>query len=597
MGVWARAARDLRYLRGLTRTLSRVRGVGLQSTTLACDDIEAAVDRFAQRTAIVFEGRSVTYAEFDEMANRFAHWATGRNIRRGQVVALFIPSRTEYPAIWYGLSKVGVITALINSQLTGPALIHALTISGAAHIVTDTETTSAFASVRSSLARPMTEWTIGGAGHGKDRSLDQTLKGVSSLRPTRDSVRGGLTGKDVVLYIYTSGTTGLPKAAKVSHVKAQVCMRGFAAGTNAKPGDRIYNTLPLYHSTGGLCALGAALLSGATMVLKPRFSAGQFWEDVVREECTMFVYIGEICRYLVNQPPQPGEAEHRIRVAFGNGLRAEVAQHMDQRFKIPMILEFYGSTEGNVSLLNFDGKLGAVGRVPKYLRGKFNVRIARFDVDRGEPERNMSGRLIECAPGEVGEMLGRITDQPRAAFAGYADRKDTESKILRDAFEKGDAWFRTGDLMRQDQDGYLYFVDRIGDTYRWKGENVSTNEVEACLSLVPGVQEANVYGVSVPGTEGRAGMAALVTTDAFELKTFQSTVEAGLPPYAQPVFLRLQPQLQTTATFKHRKTELAAEGFDPAKIRDPLFYRAAGKNYARLYAAAYRKVCAGEIRL
>jgi len=589
--------REARFVRGLLRTLKRVKSIRPDSPDLACDDLEAAVDRFGTRTAIVFEGKSLTYAQFDALANRYANWARGRGIKRGDVVALFMPNRLEYLAVWYGLSKVGIQTALINNQLTGAALAHSLNVSGAAHVIADAETAMAFEAVRAQLDRSMTEWIVGGGASRVDRDLDQTLKGVSSLRPDRAGARGELTAKDTALYIFTSGTTGMPKAAKVTHMRVQLYMRGFAAATESRPDDRIYIALPLYHSTGGLCAVGAALLNGAAIVLKRKFSATQFWDDVVGERCTMFVYIGELCRYLVNQPERPEERMHKLRLAFGNGLRPDVWERMVGRFRIPRVLEFYGATEGNVSILNFDGKLGAVGRIPSYVRSRFNVRLARFDVETEQPMRGSDGLCIECKPGEIGEALGKIGAEARMAYAGYADKAASSAKILRDVFAKGDAWFRTGDLMRQDSEGYFYFVDRIGDTFRWKGENVATTEVAGRLSEAPGVLEANVYGVQVPGAEGRAGMAAMVVDDGFDVAAFARFVEENLPGYAQPIFLRLQQQIETTGTFKQRKADLVADGFDPAKTRAKLYVKLPDKGYVKVTPSVYAKIQEGTVRL
>jgi len=597
LGLVAHAKREIRFVGSLLRTLRRLKGLAPGSPQLICDDLEAAVDKHAQRTAIIFETRSLTYAQFDALANRFAHWATGRGIKKGDTVALFMPNRLEYIAIWYGLGKVGVATALINNNQTGSALCHSLKISGAAHVIADAETAPAFEAVRDDIGRKMTEWIVGGgASATADRDLDRALKGASSLRPTRETARYGLTAKDTALYIYTSGTTGMPKAAKVTHMRAQSYMRGFAGATASGPSDRIYCALPLYHATGGLCAAGAALLNGGVLVLKKKFSASQFWDDIAEQRCTMFVYIGELCRYLINQPPHDAERTP-VRMAFGNGLRPDVWDKMLQRFKIGQILEFYGSTEGNVSLFNFDGKPGAVGRIPKYLRKRFNVKLVHFDVDTEEPERSAQGLCIECRPGEIGEAIGEIGDEPRTNFTGYADKTATEKKVLRNAFKKGDAWFRTGDLMRQDEEGYFYFIDRLGDTFRWKGENVATSEVSERLSDIPGVKEANVYGVAVPEADGRAGMASVVTGPDFDLKTFETQSEASLPAYAQPLFLRLQPEIEITGTFKYRKTDLVEEGFDPTKVKEPLYFRVPGEGYKPLDAAMYKRIKAGEFKL
>ncbi|WP_369060329.1 long-chain-acyl-CoA synthetase [Caulobacter sp. 73W] len=597
MRLKARIKRELRFLKGLRRTLGRVKSIAPDSSNLICDDIEASVDKFRDRQAISFDGRSLTYGEFDQLANRYAHWAKSQSLTRGRVVALYLPNRLEYVAIWYGLAKVGVVTALINNNLVGPALTHCLNISGASHIIVDSETAPHVDAIKSQLDRPMQQWTLS-APSGDQRDLVNALKSCSQLRPDRQNVRGDLVAKDTALLIFTSGTTGLPKAAKITHMRCQLYMRGFAGSTGSRETDRIYMTLPLYHATGGLCAVGAGLLNGGTVVLKKRFSATHFWDDIVAEQCTMFVYIGELCRYLVNQPEHPLERGHKLRLAFGNGLRADVWEEMQKRFAIPAILEFYGATEGNVSMFNFDGKVGAVGRVPKYLKKKFNFRLVQFDVESEEPIRGASGLCIECGPGQVGECLGRIDPKDaRATFTGYADKAATEKKVLHDVFEKGDAWFRTGDLMRTDSDGYFYFVDRVGDTFRWKGENVSTSEVAEHLSAVDGVQEVNVYGVEVPGSDGRAGMASLVVGPEFDIKTLAETVDRDLPVYARPVFVRLQPQIETTGTFKYRKIDLVQDGFDPNRIKDPIYFRAGAKGFVKITKAVHTKIVEGGYRL
>jgi fatty-acyl-CoA synthase len=379
-------------------------------------------------------------------------------------------------------------------------------------------------------------------------------------------------------------------------MRAQLYMRGFAGATGATADDRIYVTLPFYHATGGLCGAGAALLNGGSVVIRKHFSASHFWDDIAGENCTMFVYIGELCRYLAGQPPTPGEAKHKLRLAFGNGLRPDVWGEMVGRFSVPRILEFYGSTEGNVSMFNFDGKLGAIGRAPDYLKGLFNIRLARFDVETETPVRGPDGRCVEAGVDEPGECLGQIEDNARNAYVGYADKAASEKKVLRDAFRPGDAWFRTGDLLRKDREGYFFFVDRIGDTFRWKGENVATSEVAGALAAAPGVKEAEVYGVKVADLDGRAGMAGLVVGPDFDAKVFGAFVAQRLPAYAQPLFLRLLPSIAVTGTFKYRKLDMVKEGFDPAVVRDPLYVRGAG-GYQKLTRPLYAKVMSGELRL
>ena len=595
MRLKARLDREWRFLKGLNRTLARVKTIKPDSPNLVCDDLQAAVERWRNRPAMTFEGRGVTYGELDAMANRFAHWGKGLNLRRGQTVALFMPNRLEYFAVWYGLSKIGVVTALINNQLSGAPLAHCLKIAGASHCIVDSETSPVFEQVKGLLDKPMQQWVLGQANGGQ-RDLAQALKSCSQLPPDR-SVREDMTARDTALYIFTSGTTGLPKAARISHVRAQLYMRAFAAATGANEKDRVYVALPLYHATGGLCGLGAALLNGGSVVLKKKFSASHFWSDVAAEGCTMFVYIGELCRYLVNQPPVEDEDRHRIRLAFGNGLSADVWRELKTRFRIPQVLEFYGSTEGNVSLFNFDGREGAIGRAPKWLRQRFNVRLVQFDVEGEQPVRGPDGLCIECGPGQVGECVGKIGGDARGEFTGYVDKVASEKKILHDVLERGDAWFATGDLMRQDADGYLYFVDRVGDTFRWKGENVSTTEVAARLREVPGVREANVYGVEIAGAEGRAGMAGLVVGPEFDIKVLDEQMGRELPPYAQPLFVRLLPAIETTGTFKHRKLDLVVDGYDPARIRGPMYFKPAGKPYVKLTKAVFEKLQAGAYKI
>ncbi len=599
MGLWARIGRELKFFNRLQRVLQRIKPVDPESSTLVPDDWERAVDQWGDHVAVIFEDRQATYRELDAMANRFGHWIKGRGLKRGDVAALVMPNRIEYLAIWLGFSKVGVATALINNNLTGPALAHSLSISGATQIVCDGSTYEAVEAVRSQLAKSAMVWVSGLKPEDETsdrRGLDAAVKGASTVRPDK-SARGSMLAKDTALLIYTSGTTGLPKAARITHARAQMYMLAFAAATGGADKDRVYCVLPLYHSTGGLCGVGAALMNGGAVVLRTRFSATHFWNDVVDKQCTMFVYIGELCRYLVNTPVVENETKHKLRLAFGNGLRPEVWKTFQSRFRIPEILEFYGSTEGNVSLFNFDGKPGAIGRIPPYLRNSFNVRLAKFDTDKNEEERSANGLCIECKPGEIGEAIGGIGKDSRRAYTGYADKAASAKKVLHDVFEKGDAWFRTGDLMRQDSDGYFFFVDRIGDTYRWKGENVSTTEVADMLAGAPKVAEVTVYGVPVNGADGKAGMASLVVEPGFDMKAFCDYSDHMLATYARPVFVRIQTDLTTTGTFKYKKTDLVAEGFDPKLSRDALWYRDPDKGFIKITPKVFEKLQTGSARL
>jgi fatty-acyl-CoA synthase len=381
----------------------------------------------------------------------------------------------------------------------------------------------------------------------------------------------------------------------------QSVMFGFNGAMRVRPDDRIYICLPMYHTSGGVLGPCSALTAGASVVIRERFSASIFWDDIVRHDCTIFIYIGELCRYLVNSPPNPQETRHKIRIACGNGLRPDIWEDFQRRFRIPKIIEWYAATEGNCVFINFDGKVGAVGRVPSWLKSKFLVEIVRFDIDTEEPARGADGFCIKCAPGEVGEAVSKIMNDPKRPsqrFEGYADPAATERKILRDAFEKGDRWFRTGDLMRRDAAGYYYFVDRIGDTFRWKGENVATSEVSEAITTYPGIKEANVYGVRVPGAEGRVGMAALVAEGETDIDAFGSHIAERLPVYARPVFLRFMPAIEATSTFKQRKVNLVKEGFDPKATADPLFFfHPELQTYVRLTPTLFDDICEGRVRL
>jgi fatty-acyl-CoA synthase len=402
------------------------------------------------------------------------------------------------------------------------------------------------------------------------------------------------------LYIYTSGTTGLPKAAKVSHYRIMQWSHWFAGMLDTQSTDRMYNCLPLYHSVGGVVAVGATLVAGGTVVLRKRFSASDFWRDVREERATLFQYIGELCRYLVNSPADPDESRHTLRIACGNGLRPEVWEPFQARFKIPRIVEYYASTEGNFSLYNCEGQPGAIGRIPPFLAARLPVALVRFDVERGEPWRGPDGLCAACGANEAGEAIGLIPSgaQRGGRFEGYADAAASERKLLRDVFAAGDVWYRTGDLMRRDERGFYYFVDRVGETYRWKGENVSTAEVLSALTAVAGVLEGVVYGVAVPGCDGRAGMVALVTGPRFDLADFRREVHERLPAYARPVFLRMVGTLEATGTFKPKKTDLVDAGFDPTRTPDPLYFDDSRTGeFVRIDASLHAALTGGNIRL
>jgi fatty-acyl-CoA synthase len=337
------------------------------------------------------------------------------------------------------------------------------------------------------------------------------------------------------------------------------------------------------------------------VVLREKFSAREFWQDIVQERCTLFQYIGELCRYLLAQAPHPDESRHTLRLCCGNGLRPEVWEPFKQRFRIPRILEYYAATEGSFSLYNCEGKPGAIGRIPPFLTHRMPVALVRFDDAQGQPVRDESGLCIRCGVNEAGEAIGQICGaegKHGGRFEGYADAAASEKKVLRDVFARGDAWYRTGDLMRKDAQGYFYFVDRVGDTYRWKGENVSTGEVTAAVTACGGVLDAAVYGVTVPGADGRAGMVAVVVESGFDLAAFRRDLLERLPDYARPVFVRVVLALELTGTFKLRKQDLALEGYDLTRVRDALYVDdRQTEAYVSLDEPGYSRLLAGKMRL
>lgn len=583
--------RDAKFLTGALSLLKWTKGISPDSDFLVPDDFERAVDEHAIRIAFRFEGRLTTYAEFDAHANRYAHWALQRGLKQGDVVALLMENRPDYVAAWVGLSKVGVVAALVNTNLDGEALAYSLNIAGAQKLITGTGFEAAVHSAEPFLEQPLDAWSLNSPVF---RDIAAELKDMPTYRPTRLR-RAGLKGKDACLFVYTSGTTGMPKAAKLTHARVRTLMRNFIGPCEITPKDRILEALPLYHATGGVCAVGAALMSGASLILERKFSASRFWDDAVLNGATLFVYIGEICRYLLNQPKRPADKAHQIRGGFGNGLREDVWARFADRFGVSDFKEFYGSTEGNVSLLNIDGKIGACGRIPPWMKKPFaHVAFVKPDMETEQPLRGEDGFCVRAGVGEAGEVLGRIGEDNRTRFEGYTDSRDTEGKVLHDVFEKGDMWFRTGDLMRKDKDGYVYFIDRIGDTFRWKGENVATNEVGEAFSHIQGVETANVYGIAVPGADGKAGMAAITASDELDIAGLHRLLAERLPGYAIPVFLRVQKEPETTGTFKYRKIELVKDGFDPNQVHDPLYvYNAEEDRYEPMTEEVYKKVVNG----
>lgn len=561
--------------------------------------IEELAERSPNAPALLSDREGLTFHGLVVRANQYARWALRQGLAKGEVVCLLMTNRPEYFALWLGITKAGGVVALLNTNLAGPSLAHCVNVVRPKHVIVSEEFIDAVMAVLPGLTSSPVIWA-----HGTDRAafprVDFDIHQHSGER-LDECERPPMSIEDRALYIFTSGTTGMPKAVNISHARVMQWSHWFAGMMGVQPRDRMYSCLPMYHSIGGVLVPGAILAGGGSVVIREKFSVSQFWSDVTRWDCTMFQYIGEFCRYLLHVPKNSNSMSHQIRLACGNGLAPDVWHEFKERFGIPRILEFYASTEGGVSLFNAEGKPGAIGRIPPYLAHRFSPSLVRFDVDKGEPVRNAQSLCTACGPNEIGEALGRVVNDAAnvgSRFEGYTDKQASERKILRDVFEAGDAWVRTGDLMRKDENGFFYFVDRVGDTFRWKGENVATSEVSEAICAFPGVKHATVYGVTIPAADGRAGMAALVTAGSLDLCALREHLADYLPPYARPVFLRVQDDIEVTGTFKYSKTDLVRQGYDPCATADTIYFdNPASQSFHRLDEELYGRIQGGQIRL
>jgi acyl-CoA synthetase (AMP-forming)/AMP-acid ligase II len=541
---------------------------------------------------LLYQDRRFTYGEANLLANRYAEAYRSAGLRRGDVVALLMENRPEL--LWHalGLMKLGVVASLVNAHAVGHPLVHAIRACAPKRIVVGSEVLAPFAEVRGEIGDVAVELDVdpnAAAADGYPLWTDRMPTGPCR-NPLDTSSR---TMGDLAAYLYTSGTTGTPKAALVKHSRLFRAGRVFGGlalrlGTD----DVLYVPLPLYHASAMMIGTASAISFGSTIALARRFSVSTFWDDCRRFDATRFLYIGELCRYLHGAPRRASDREHSIRAICGNGLRSDIWPGFQQRFGIERVVEFYAATEGNVVTMNLGGPAGSVGKMlPRQA-------IVRWDEGKQDFVRRSDGRLQRCRTGEAGVMLGKIDDG--SGFDGYRDRAATEGKIVRGAFEASDAWFNTGDLMRVDCRRNLYFADRLGDTFRWKGENVSTIEVEEQIASWPAAREVNVYGVSVAGTEGRAGMAALVLAPgvAFDPASFKAHVDRTLPKYARPVFVRIEGSLETTTTLKLKKGDLQRQGIDVAASGAPIFVRHPQTgDYVRLGETLRRDIVSGQLAL
>ena len=537
---------------------------------------EQTVASYPEREAIVFEDRSVTWTQLNQQANRIAHTLHAEGISRGDVVSLVMENRIEFIAAWFGIMKTGAAPALINTNLRSDPLRHCITLIDSKCCIFGSELSDAIAEVRDDVGLNR-ETDFFAVPDGDNDDIPEWARNLDTLSHNQPDTNlpesKEITLGTVATHIFTSGTTGLPKAAIQKHARlVQVAELVQSVGLRCTEKDRIYLTLPLYHATGLVIGAGAAFASGACLILRRKFSASNFVSDVKEHKVTGMVYIGELCRYLVNQPKTGEESKTLLRNAIGNGLRPDIWHEFKDRFGIKRLTELYAASEGNVAFANLFNKDQTVGFTSN------PVALLKYDIEKDEILRDDEGRCIRTDEGEAGLCVGKISND--APFEGYTNKDATESKVLRDVFEDGDAWFNTGDLLKKVDVGFslgyphYQFVDRVGDTFRWRAENVSTNEVGEVLNGFDQIDISNVYGVEVPNAEGRAGMATLTLQEGEEtldLERFGEYVMSNLSHFARPVFVRVQSEMNITGTMKLIKTDLRKEAYDLAQVSDPIY--------------------------
>jgi citronellyl-CoA synthetase len=557
---------------------------------------EDTVARHPDNIMLLFEGRQWTYSEFNVQVNQLARVLESLGVTRGDAVALFMENRAEYVLSMLALVKLGASASLVNNSLTGAGLVHCIKATDARKCIVGEERAEVLAEVRDELGLSESGSCLWFADSGEaavpewatDASAQMAAMSGENLPVTRD-----ITAGENAVYFFTSGTTGLPKAAVVLHRKILAAGQGMGRiGFKLKPEDRLYLCLPIYHITGmgpGLCGFMAV---GGSIVLRRSFSASSFWPEVQKYQPNCFIYVGELCRYLLMQPERPEEQNNPLQKMLGNGLRPDVWDEFKTRFGIARICEIYGSSEGNTSFLNVLNKDRTIGAAIS------KVALVQYDAENDDIVRDTQGRCIEVPVGEPGLLLGEIT--PKTEFDGYTDPEATARKIVHNVLKQGDRWFNTGDLIRQIDVGFamglkhFQFVDRTGDTFRWRAENVSTNEVAEVLNAHPQIDMANVYGVEVPGVEGRAGMVAFALDGeaGFDMDALTQLAQRELPSYAQPVFVRIQRSLATTGTFKLLKGELREQAYHPDQVGDDEIYIRKPRTdvYERLDPTFYQQI-------
>ena len=576
--TWGMMLRKLPSIaKAIPRVVKGMKAANVKDPTQACGlgwSFEQATLRNPDGPALLQGEVALTYAQVNQWANRIAHHLIAQGIRKGDGVAVFIENRPELLVTILAVAKVGAISALLNTSQTRDTLVHSLNLVAPAAIIVGEELVPAFSAVRERVSiTPARTWFVADQGTcthpgiAPDGFINLMAACVDACSDNPASSQQ-VFFDDPCFYIYTSGTTGLPKAGVFKHGRWMRSSASFGMiALDMRPEDVVYCTLPLYHATG-LCVCWGSAISGASgFAIRRKFSASQFWNDVRQYRATTLGYVGELCRYLVDQPPAVDDNQHSVTKMIGNGLRPGAWREFKTRFGVRHICELYAASDGNIgftNVLNFDNTVGF---------SLMSWELAAYDHDTGLPTRNAKGFMRKVAKGEQGLLLAKIDD--KAPLDGYTDPQKTAKVVLQDVFEKGDRYFNTGDLMRNIGFGHAQFVDRLGDTYRWKGENVSTTEVENILLQHPNICEAVAYGVEIRNTNGRAGMAAitpaesLATLDFSELLAF---AREQMPAYAVPLFLRVKVKMETTGTFKYQKTRLKDEAFDPGRTGDDPIY-------------------------
>ncbi|KAI9375582.1 hypothetical protein BJX61DRAFT_549275 [Aspergillus egyptiacus] len=551
------------------------------------------------------DGRTWTYKQFLEDVNRVGNWLRQElGVEKEELVALDGLNSPEYLIAWFAIDSIGAAPSFINHSLTGRSLEHCIKLCEARYCLVDEQ-------VRH-LAEPSASNLENCKMVYYSRELFSSLNYPTT--PPPPELRSNIAPTSVKVLLYTSGTTGFPKAVTKTVAFEAYIGRGMARHLGLKPSNRFYTCLPLFHGAAhGLC-IAPALSAGCTVILGKKFSHSTFWPEVVTSEADIMQYVGELCRYLVNSKPHPLERKHKLQMAWGNGMRPDVWEPFRQRFGVPIIHELYAASDGMGATYNANRgdfskhAIGVRGLLWNLLYGA-NEKMVVIDVDTQEIIRDpTTGFATECPRGVAGETIHRVDPaNPLAQFEGYYRNDEaTNKRFIRDVFTKGDMWFRSGDMMRQEPDGRVYFVDRLGDTYRWKSENVSTNEVSDLLGQVAGIAECNVYGVLVPNADGRAGCAAVVfadgvTEETFDFKALAEHALKTMPRYAVPIFLRVTSALNYTSTMKLQKGKLRQEGCEVAKVEasgDRMYWLPPNRaEYVPFSMEDYNKIKTGEIRL